>query len=84
MVGSEISIANGTVNSFTRFGVISNNFSRINADNAIIQNQTVGNHRFVVFNGSTITTKGINLTGGTVSVLNQATNTLTANEIIYQ
>ena len=36
-----------------------NQFSRINATNVIIQNQTVGNHRFTVFSGSTITAKGI-------------------------
>ena len=82
--GSEISIVGGTVNSFTRYGVISNQFSRVNATNVIIQNQTVGNHRFATFLGSTILANGINVTGGTVPALNQAANTLTANGIIYQ
>ena len=50
----------------------------------LIQNQTVGYYRFAVFNGSIILAKGINVTGGTTSVLNQAANTLTANGIIYQ
>lgn len=82
--GSEISIASGTVNSFTRYGVIANQFSKINATGVIIQNQTVGNHRFAVFLGSTILANAINVTGGTVAVLNQTANTLTSNGIIYQ
>ena len=81
---SEISVAFGTVNSFTRYGVIANQFSRINAYSVIVQNQTVGNHRFAVFQGSTILANSINVTGGTTPVLSQAANALTANGIIYQ
>ena len=64
-------------------GICSSNGSIIDVRNAIIQNQTTGT-RIYVYQGSHIEATGINTTGGTVPVFNQAVNTLTANGIIYQ
>lgn len=58
--------------------------STINANGAIIQNQTTGPTRVIVSVGSHIEATGINTTGGTVTALSQAVNTLTGYGIIYQ
>ena len=56
----------------------------INAYGSTIQNQTTGTARIRVTAGSTIEAIGIDTTGGTVAVFNQAVNTLTGNGIIYR
>ena len=65
-------------------GISAGGASIINAYGAIIQNQTTGTARVIVYAGSHIEVIGINTTGGTVPVFSQAVNTLTANGIIYQ
>ena len=65
-------------------GIQASNSSTVNAQGAIIQNQTLGLARVRVLDGSHIEATGINTTGGTVVVFNQAVNTLTGNGIIYQ
>lgn len=65
-------------------GIYAVNGSTVNAYGALIQNQTTGTARIIVIDGSTVEATGIDTTGGTVPVFNQAINTLTSNGIIYQ
>ena len=65
-------------------GIYAVQSSTISAYGAIVQNQITGTARISVNDGSTIEATGINTTGGTVAVFNQAVNTLTGNGIIYQ
>ena len=65
-------------------GIYAGGASTVNAYGAIIQNQTIGTSRVAVVEGSHIEATGIDTTGGTVTVFNQAVNTLTGNGIIYQ
>ena len=65
-------------------GIYASTGSTINAQRAVIQNQTTGAVRVGVQDGSHIEASNINTTGGTVTALNQTANTLTSNGIIYQ
>jgi len=82
--GSTINARSANCSNAGTVGIYADTASTINAYEAIIQNQTTGTARIIVEYGSTIEAAGINTTGGTVPVFNQAVNTLTQNGIIYQ
>ncbi len=82
--GSTINANSVNCSNAGSYGIVAADGSRINAIHSIVQNQTTGTARVAVFTGSTISTYGINTTGGTVTAFNQAVNTLTGNGIIYQ
>ena len=83
--GSTISANGANCSNAGTHGILAQTGSIISANGAIIQNQTTGSARIAVqFGGSHISANGVITTGGTVPVLNQTANTLTANGIIYQ
>ena len=81
---STINAISANCSSAGTYGIIASNSSTINAYGAIVQNQTTGTARVVVQDGAHIEATGIDTTGGTVPVFNQAINTLTSHGIIYQ
>lgn len=82
--GSTINARNANCSNAGACGVIAYHHGIINAIYVIVQNQTTGTFRVFVAAGSTINAYGIDTTGGTVAVFNQAVNTLTNNGTIYQ
>ena len=82
--GSTINATSANCSNAGNSGIYAETGSIINANNAITQNQTTGTSNVMVNGGSTISVKGIDTTGGTVPVFNQAVNTLTSQGIIYK
>ena len=83
-IGSTINANSANCSNAGINGVVAARGSTVNAYQAIIQNQTTGTARIAVTFGSHIEVAGIDTTGGTTPVFNQAVNTLTSNGIIYQ
>ena len=84
MQGSTINAQGANASNAGTHGIYAYSGSTINAYLATIQNQTTGTSRVAVVDGSHIEATGLNATGGTVAVFNQAVNTLTGQGIIYQ
>ena len=82
--GSTINANSANASNAGTYGIVAYRGSTINAQYALIQNQTTGSFRIVVGDGSHIEATAIDISGGTVTVFNQAVNTLTGNGIIYQ
>ena len=84
VTGSTINAQSANASGAGASGIVATNSSTINAHVAFVQNQSNGETRIAVYEGSTIEASAINATGGTSTVLSQTANTLTASGIIYQ
>ena len=82
--GSTVTAAYANCSNARDYGIYAIHASTINARDVRVQNQTTGYARVGVVSGSTINAYLIATSGGTVTAFSQATNTLTANGIIYQ
>ena len=82
-VASIVNATSANCSNAGSYGIIAQYGSTINAVGAIVRNQTSGNARVLVQDGSHIEASGIDPTGGTAPIFSQAVNTLTSNGIIY-